>query len=241
MSMQPFEVAEGGEYIGVCQLSVFLENRLGQLHRLIRILEGADVRILALSIVHSVDCAIVRLLVDDPALAGAAADRVDLLTTLTHEVGHLLGQRDNDEPSDLMNRTVEVGIRRLPAEIGLLITTGANADSRGTDFWLTFPANAGLSQANPELAKQLRASRVEYRGIEETLRLGLDDLRTADAAVRLDQELDRDLTLDTSLPRLVRVRRLGTHHRRRRSVEVGLHEDQLSARVRARQHQWLEL
>jgi hypothetical protein len=65
MSMQPFEVAEGEEYNGVCQLSVFLENRLGQLHRLTRVLERAEVRILALSVVYSVDCAIIRLLVDD--------------------------------------------------------------------------------------------------------------------------------------------------------------------------------
>ena len=89
MSMQPFEVAEGEEYIGVRQLSVFLENRLGQLHRLTRILERAEVHILALSIVYSVDCAIIRLLVDDPdeahrliADAGFSLTETEMLVVL---------------------------------------------------------------------------------------------------------------------------------------------------------------
>jgi len=91
------------------------------------------------------------------ATVGAAAERVDLLTTLIHEVGHRLGQRDKDEPFNLMNRIIEMGIRRLPSDIGLVVTTGANADSRGTDFWLTFPANAGLAQADPELSLVITA------------------------------------------------------------------------------------
>ncbi len=92
MSTQPFETAEGEEFLGVRQLSVFLENRLGQLHRLTRIFERTDVRILALSVVNSVDCAIIRLLVDDPDEArrllrdaGFALTESELLVVLLPE------------------------------------------------------------------------------------------------------------------------------------------------------------
>lgn len=62
----PFETLEGDDFRTVRQVSVFLENRLGQLLRLTQTLERADVRILALSVVDSVDYAVVRLLLDDP-------------------------------------------------------------------------------------------------------------------------------------------------------------------------------
>jgi hypothetical protein len=66
---EPLETAQGGDFAGCRQLSVFLENRLGQLLRLTRIFEDGDVNILALSVEGSIDCAIVRLLVNDPDAA----------------------------------------------------------------------------------------------------------------------------------------------------------------------------
>lgn len=47
------------------QFAVFVENRVGRLHALMRHLESHSVRIVALSIANSVDCAIVRLMVND--------------------------------------------------------------------------------------------------------------------------------------------------------------------------------
>ena len=47
------------------QFAVFVENRVGRLHSLLRHLESHQVRIVALSIANSVDCAIVRLIVND--------------------------------------------------------------------------------------------------------------------------------------------------------------------------------
>jgi len=47
------------------QFAVFVENRVGRLHDLMRHLESHSVRIVALSIANSVDCAIVRLMVND--------------------------------------------------------------------------------------------------------------------------------------------------------------------------------
>jgi hypothetical protein len=69
MNVQPFQTAEGSDHPLCRQLSVFLENRVGQLLRIARLLEDEPVHILGLSVDASVDCAIVRLLVDDPDLA----------------------------------------------------------------------------------------------------------------------------------------------------------------------------
>lgn len=44
----------------VVQFSVFLENRVGQLRKFLQLLDIADIRVAAISIVDSVDCAIVR-------------------------------------------------------------------------------------------------------------------------------------------------------------------------------------
>lgn len=48
------------------------------------------------------------------ATNGAAAERIDLLTTLTHEFGHLLGLDDTRNVNDVMNHELEVGRRVLP-------------------------------------------------------------------------------------------------------------------------------
>lgn len=45
-----------------------------------------------------------------------AFDRIDLLTVVLHELGHVLGLEDldpEDNPDDLMNPTLNTGVRRL--------------------------------------------------------------------------------------------------------------------------------
>lgn len=71
ISFGPAETAEGEDFPLCRQLSVFLENRLGQLLRLTRFLEQCDVAILAMMVEGSVDCAIVRMIVDNPDDAAA--------------------------------------------------------------------------------------------------------------------------------------------------------------------------
>jgi hypothetical protein len=44
----------------------------------------------------------------------AAADEVDLLTVLEHELGHLLGLADNTQARDLMDITLSLGLQRTP-------------------------------------------------------------------------------------------------------------------------------
>lgn len=66
MALEPFETAEAAGRPTVRQQSVFIENRVGQLLRLTRMFDHSDIRILAVSVVYSVDCAICRMLLDDP-------------------------------------------------------------------------------------------------------------------------------------------------------------------------------
>ncbi len=46
--------------------------------------------------------------------ASPAAGRVDLLTVLEHELGHVIGLSDNNQASDLMDTTLGLGERRAP-------------------------------------------------------------------------------------------------------------------------------
>lgn len=47
------------------QFCVFMENRVGYLHELLRHLEGHDLRVVALSISDSVDCAVARIMLNN--------------------------------------------------------------------------------------------------------------------------------------------------------------------------------
>jgi hypothetical protein len=50
----------------VIQFSVFTPNRLGRLHDLISVLGSHGIHVLALAVMDTTDCAIIRLVVDDP-------------------------------------------------------------------------------------------------------------------------------------------------------------------------------
>ena len=50
----------------VKQFSVFTENRVGRLHDLTSLLKAHNVHIMALTVLDTTDCAIDRLIVDDP-------------------------------------------------------------------------------------------------------------------------------------------------------------------------------
>jgi len=69
MSLEPLRTASGSDFPLCRQLSVFVENRLGQLLRLTRLFEKTELKILALTVVGANECAIVRLIVDDPDAA----------------------------------------------------------------------------------------------------------------------------------------------------------------------------
>lgn len=65
---------------------MFLENRVGQLLRLVQAFEGSSVRILAIQVEHAVDCAIVRLMLDDADQAMAMLRRAGFPLSVTELV-----------------------------------------------------------------------------------------------------------------------------------------------------------
>lgn len=58
-----------------------------------------------------------------------AVDRIDLLSVVSHELGHMAGLADSDAPGDLMNRTLSAGTRR---------TAGVDQALAGEAFWNSF-------------------------------------------------------------------------------------------------------
>jgi hypothetical protein len=61
--------ARGRDWPSVRQFNVFVANRLGGLANVIRRFESTDIRIVAMTVVDSADCAIIRLVLSDPERA----------------------------------------------------------------------------------------------------------------------------------------------------------------------------
>jgi hypothetical protein len=61
-----YETLHARSWPSVTQFSVFLENRVGQLHEVFRAFHGSKVKIVGLTISDSADCSILRLLLSHP-------------------------------------------------------------------------------------------------------------------------------------------------------------------------------
>src|SRR3984893_16437743 len=61
-----YETLQGRNWPSVTQFSVFLENRVGQLHEVFRAFHGSKVKIVGLTISDSADCSILRLILSHP-------------------------------------------------------------------------------------------------------------------------------------------------------------------------------
>ena len=61
-----YETIHGRNWPSVTQFSVFLENRVGQLHEVFRAFHGSKVKIVGLTISDSADCSILRLVLSHP-------------------------------------------------------------------------------------------------------------------------------------------------------------------------------
>ncbi len=93
-----YRTDRGRDWPSIRQFSVFLENRVGQLLDVVRRFEKTKVRIVAVSIIDSADCAIVRLVLSHPEQgreilerAGLAVAESDLVVVeLTHAEQPLL-------------------------------------------------------------------------------------------------------------------------------------------------------
>ena len=73
-----FATARGRDYPSVRQFNVFVENRVGNLLAVVRRFESTDIRIVAMTVVDSADCAIIRMVLSDPERAKEIFDLAGL-------------------------------------------------------------------------------------------------------------------------------------------------------------------
>src|SRR3954464_13643812 len=73
-----FATMRGRDYPAIRQFTVFLENRVGQLLEVVRRFENSKVRIVALSIADSAECAFVRFLLSRPEQGREILERAGL-------------------------------------------------------------------------------------------------------------------------------------------------------------------
>ncbi|MGC4002605.1 MAG: acetolactate synthase [Pirellulales bacterium] len=73
-----YSTMRGRNYPTIRQFTVFLENRVGQLLEVVRRFEGSRVRIVALSIADSAECAFVRFLLSHPEQGREILERAGL-------------------------------------------------------------------------------------------------------------------------------------------------------------------
>lgn len=79
--------AHGRDYPSIRQFTVFLENRVGQLMGVVRRFEGSHVRIVALTISDSTECALVRFLLSDPEAGREILERAGLAIVESDLIG----------------------------------------------------------------------------------------------------------------------------------------------------------
>src|SRR6188472_1442415 len=107
-----FSTMRGRNYPSIRQFTVFLENRVGQLLEVVRRFEGSRVRIVALSIADSAECAFVRLLLSHPEQGREILERAGLAIIESDLIGVELP--DGEQP------LLQVCTALLQAEINIV-------------------------------------------------------------------------------------------------------------------------
>ena len=91
-----FATAEGRDWPSVRQFNVFLANRLGALLDLVRAFETTDVKIVALTVIETTDCAIIRIVPSDTERAYEILERAEMPFTESDLL--VVKLPDNDQP-----------------------------------------------------------------------------------------------------------------------------------------------
>ena len=107
-----FQTLHGRGFPTIRQFTVFLENRVGQLLDVLRRFEGTGIRVVALSISDSAECAFVRFLVSEPDRGREILERAGLALIETD----LIGVELPDEPQPLLR----VCTALLQAEVNII-------------------------------------------------------------------------------------------------------------------------
>ena len=139
-----FATARGRDYPSIRQFTVFLENRVGQLLEVVRRFEGSQVRIVALTISDSNECALVRFLLSDAEQGREVLERAGLAIVESD----LIGVELPDSPQPLL----QVCTALLQTEVNVTQVYPLLARPRGR------PAVA-LMVDNIEMALEILAKR----------------------------------------------------------------------------------
>jgi hypothetical protein len=91
-----YETARGRDWPSVRQFNVFLANRMGALLDLVKRFETTDVKLVALTVVETADCAIIRIVPSDPERAFEILQQAKLPFTESDLV--VVKLPDNDQP-----------------------------------------------------------------------------------------------------------------------------------------------
>ncbi|MEZ6039316.1 MAG: acetolactate synthase [Planctomycetaceae bacterium] len=93
--------SRGRDWPCLRQFIVFLENRVGSLHDILRRVERDDLRIVALSILDSADCAVARIIVNNYERAHELLTFANVTMFETDIIGVLLPNTDQPHTSVL--------------------------------------------------------------------------------------------------------------------------------------------
>lgn len=107
-----FATMRGRDYPTIRQFTVFLENRVGQLLEVVRRFEGSRVRIVALSIQDSFECAAVRFLLSHPEQGREILERAGLALIESDLIGVELP--DTNQP------LIQICTALLQAEVNIV-------------------------------------------------------------------------------------------------------------------------
>lgn len=107
-----FATMRGRNYPTLRQFTVFLENRVGQLLEVVRRFEGSKVRIVALSITDSAECAFARFLLSHPEQGREILERAGLALIESD----LIGVELTDEHQPILR----VCLALLQAEVNII-------------------------------------------------------------------------------------------------------------------------
>src|SRR3954465_8332012 len=107
-----FATMRGRDYPSIRQFTVFLENRVGQLLDVVRRFEGSHVRIVALTISDSTECALVRFLLSEPERGREILERAGLAIIESD----LIGVELPNSPQPLL----EICTALLQAEVNIV-------------------------------------------------------------------------------------------------------------------------
>ena len=107
-----YETMRGRDFPTIRQFTIFLENRVGQLLRLIRRFEGSSIRIVAININDATECCVVRFVLSDPEAGREILERAGLAMIESD----LIGIELPDSPQPLLS----VCTALLQAEVNII-------------------------------------------------------------------------------------------------------------------------